>query len=168
MRSSDRFPGTPHRMDTSRTVIARLESGRCLPSTRTLKRFAAATGSRLPSLSFPPLKSRRASKGRRRARRDRYERGLFVLNLINPMQRPPKTRLRCWALLHRKSDFCLRRFVRNFRISLLDPTQTVRPLRARDALFRTRSGAISPQPYSIAATQDGGGVVITHDYNPRL
>ena len=35
------------RMDTSRTVIARLESGRSLPSTRTLKRFADATGSRL-------------------------------------------------------------------------------------------------------------------------
>lgn len=35
------------RMDTSRTVIARLESGRCLPSTRTLKRFADATGSQL-------------------------------------------------------------------------------------------------------------------------
>jgi len=35
------------RMETSGTVIARLESGRGLPSTRTLKRFAAATGSRL-------------------------------------------------------------------------------------------------------------------------
>ena len=35
------------RMDTSRTVIARLESGRSLPSTRTLKRIADATGSRL-------------------------------------------------------------------------------------------------------------------------
>lgn len=41
------------RMDTSRTVIARLESGRYLPSTRTLKRFAAATGSRL-AISFVP------------------------------------------------------------------------------------------------------------------
>jgi ribosome-binding protein aMBF1 (putative translation factor) len=41
------------RMDTSRTVIARLESGRSLPSTRTLKRFAAATGSRL-AISFVP------------------------------------------------------------------------------------------------------------------
>jgi transcriptional regulator with XRE-family HTH domain len=35
------------RMETSRTVIARLEGGRQLPSTRTLKRFAEATGSRL-------------------------------------------------------------------------------------------------------------------------
>jgi ribosome-binding protein aMBF1 (putative translation factor) len=41
------------RMQTSRTVIARLESGRILPSTRTLKRLADATGSRL-SISFLP------------------------------------------------------------------------------------------------------------------
>lgn len=35
------------RMGTSQTVIARLESGRVMPSTRTLKRFAEATGTRL-------------------------------------------------------------------------------------------------------------------------
>ena len=41
------------RMRTSRTVIARLESGRVLPSTRTLERLAAATGTRL-KISFEP------------------------------------------------------------------------------------------------------------------
>ena len=35
------------RMDTSRSVIARLESGRVRPSTHTLERLAAATGTRL-------------------------------------------------------------------------------------------------------------------------
>jgi transcriptional regulator with XRE-family HTH domain len=49
------------RMDTSRTVIARLESGRVLPSTRTLKRFAAATGSRL-AISFVPVNEERGRK----------------------------------------------------------------------------------------------------------
>ncbi|MEO1192870.1 MAG: helix-turn-helix transcriptional regulator [Pseudomonadota bacterium] len=34
-------------MGTSQEAIARLESGRNLPSTRTLKRFADATGTRL-------------------------------------------------------------------------------------------------------------------------
>jgi transcriptional regulator with XRE-family HTH domain len=54
------------RMETSRTVIARLESGRNLPSTRTLKRFAVATGSRL-AISFLPAakaKQRRSPQGR--------------------------------------------------------------------------------------------------------
>lgn len=41
------------RMQTTRTVIARLESGRVMPSTRTLERFASATGSRL-KISFEP------------------------------------------------------------------------------------------------------------------
>ena len=45
------------RMKTSRTVIARLESGRVLPSTRTLERLAAATGSRL-KISLEPLAAR--------------------------------------------------------------------------------------------------------------
>jgi transcriptional regulator with XRE-family HTH domain len=59
------------RMDTSRTVIARLESGRNLPSTRTLKRFAAATGSRL-AISFVPAPKeqtgkQKAAKGAARA-----------------------------------------------------------------------------------------------------
>jgi transcriptional regulator with XRE-family HTH domain len=49
------------RMDTSRTVIARLESGRYLPSTRTLKRFADATGSRL-AISFVPAPKEQARK----------------------------------------------------------------------------------------------------------
>jgi ribosome-binding protein aMBF1 (putative translation factor) len=35
------------RMGTTQAVIARLESGRVKPSTRTLERFAKATGSRL-------------------------------------------------------------------------------------------------------------------------
>ena len=41
------------RMGTSQAVVARLESGRTLPSTRTLKRFAKATGHRL-KISFEP------------------------------------------------------------------------------------------------------------------
>jgi transcriptional regulator with XRE-family HTH domain len=45
------------RMETSRTVIARLESGRSLPSTRTLERIAVATGSRL-AISFLPIKAK--------------------------------------------------------------------------------------------------------------
>ena len=55
------------RMDTSRTVIARLESGRSLPSTRTLKRFAAATGSRL-AISFVPVTAERSRKPKGNAR----------------------------------------------------------------------------------------------------
>ena len=35
------------RMETSQSVIARLESGRTRPSTHTLERLAAATGTRL-------------------------------------------------------------------------------------------------------------------------
>jgi transcriptional regulator with XRE-family HTH domain len=42
------------RMKTSQSAIARLESGRAIPSGRTLKRFAAATGTRL-RISFEPL-----------------------------------------------------------------------------------------------------------------
>jgi ribosome-binding protein aMBF1 (putative translation factor) len=34
-------------MGTTQTVIARLESGRVMPSTRTLERFAKATGTKL-------------------------------------------------------------------------------------------------------------------------
>lgn len=41
------------RMHTTQTVIARLESGRMKPSTRTLERFAAATGMRLRILFEP-------------------------------------------------------------------------------------------------------------------
>jgi transcriptional regulator with XRE-family HTH domain len=41
------------RMETSQSVIARLESGRGRPSTRTLERFAKATGTRL-RFTFEP------------------------------------------------------------------------------------------------------------------
>ncbi len=41
------------RMNTTQTVVARLESGRSKPSTRTLERFAKATGARL-KISFEP------------------------------------------------------------------------------------------------------------------
>ena len=42
------------RMKTTQGAIARLESGTPLPSTRTLKRFAKATGHRL-KISFEPV-----------------------------------------------------------------------------------------------------------------
>ena len=42
------------RMHTTQAVIARLESGRAKPSTRTLERLAAATGMRL-RISFEPM-----------------------------------------------------------------------------------------------------------------
>mgnify|MGYP003608503118 FL=1 len=41
------------RMGTTQAVIARLEGGRVRPSTRTLERFAQATGTRL-RISFEP------------------------------------------------------------------------------------------------------------------
>ena len=41
------------RMHTKQTVVARLESGRTMPSTRTLQRFAMATGTKL-KISFDP------------------------------------------------------------------------------------------------------------------
>src|SRR5207253_11109359 len=42
------------RMHTTQAVIARLESGKVKPSTRTLERLAAATGMRL-RISFEPV-----------------------------------------------------------------------------------------------------------------
>jgi DNA-binding XRE family transcriptional regulator len=42
------------RMETSQATIARLERGKVMPSTRTLKRYAEATGTRL-KISFVPL-----------------------------------------------------------------------------------------------------------------
>jgi ribosome-binding protein aMBF1 (putative translation factor) len=48
-------------MGTTQAVVARLESGRTLPSTRTLKRFADATRTRL-RISFEPAK--RGRRGR--------------------------------------------------------------------------------------------------------
>ena len=50
------------RMKTTQSAIARLESGRAKPSTRTLQRFAEATGHRL-KISFEPVKG----KARRRS-----------------------------------------------------------------------------------------------------
>jgi ribosome-binding protein aMBF1 (putative translation factor) len=47
------------RMKTTQSTIARLESGRGKPSTRTLSRFAKATGHRL-KISFEPVKGKRA------------------------------------------------------------------------------------------------------------
>ena len=43
-------------METSQSAIARLESGRTLPSGNTLKRFARATGTRL-RITFEPVRS---------------------------------------------------------------------------------------------------------------
>lgn len=48
-------------MGTTQAVVARLESGRSMPSTRTLQRFAKATGSRL-RISFEPPKPRSKSR----------------------------------------------------------------------------------------------------------
>lgn len=44
-------------MGTTQAVVARLERGRSMPSTRTLRRFAQATGTRL-AISFVPLDKR--------------------------------------------------------------------------------------------------------------
>ena len=41
------------RMETTQSVVARLESGRIHPSTRTLERIAHATGTKL-RISFDP------------------------------------------------------------------------------------------------------------------
>lgn len=43
-------------MGTSQAAIARMEGGRAMPSTRTLKKFAEATGTRL-RISFLPEKA---------------------------------------------------------------------------------------------------------------
>jgi transcriptional regulator with XRE-family HTH domain len=43
------------RIKTSQSVVARLESGTSMPSTRTLQRYAKATGSRL-SIRFKPVR----------------------------------------------------------------------------------------------------------------
>jgi len=45
------------RMKTTQTAIARLEGGRVKPSTRTLERYARATGHRLV-IGFEPVKTR--------------------------------------------------------------------------------------------------------------
>jgi predicted transcriptional regulator len=46
-----------HRMKTTQAVIARLEGGGSRPSTRTLERYAEATGSRL-KITFEPENAR--------------------------------------------------------------------------------------------------------------
>jgi ribosome-binding protein aMBF1 (putative translation factor) len=46
------------RMKTTQSTVARLESGRGRPSTRTLTRFAKATGPRL-RISFEPTREKR-------------------------------------------------------------------------------------------------------------
>jgi transcriptional regulator with XRE-family HTH domain len=51
-------------MGTSQEAVARLESGRSLPSTRTLQRFAKATGMRL-RISFEPQPAALAGEGER-------------------------------------------------------------------------------------------------------
>lgn len=51
------------KMQTSQSAIARLESGKSIPSARTLKRFAKATGTRL-RITFEPANAKRPSEGR--------------------------------------------------------------------------------------------------------
>jgi ribosome-binding protein aMBF1 (putative translation factor) len=48
-----------NRMGTTESVVSRLESGRVKPSTRTLERYAEATGHRL-KISFEPLPKKSA------------------------------------------------------------------------------------------------------------
>ena len=52
-------------MGTTQAAVARLESGRSMPSTRTLQRFAEATGTKL-RISFVPEK-KDAQRGVRRS-----------------------------------------------------------------------------------------------------
>lgn len=52
------------RMKTSQTYVASIEGGRGNPSVKTLRRFAAATGTRL-KISFEPDRKRRAKAVRR-------------------------------------------------------------------------------------------------------
>ena len=47
-----------NRMGAKQSLVARLESGGTMPSTRTLRRFAEATGSRL-KISFEPVARKR-------------------------------------------------------------------------------------------------------------
>ena len=48
-----------NRMGTTESVVSRLESGRVKPSTRSLERYAEATGHRL-KISFEPLAKKSA------------------------------------------------------------------------------------------------------------
>lgn len=56
-----------HRMGTTRTAVVRLESGRQKPSTRTLERFAEATGHRMRITFERMTKGRGKSTSRRSA-----------------------------------------------------------------------------------------------------
>jgi ribosome-binding protein aMBF1 (putative translation factor) len=49
-------------MGTTQAVVARLESGKTMPSTRTLERFAKATGTKL-RIRFEPVGVRAAHEG---------------------------------------------------------------------------------------------------------
>ena len=51
------------RMKTTQSAVARLESGRGKPSTRTLTRFAKATGHRL-KISFEPVRGKKTGRVR--------------------------------------------------------------------------------------------------------
>jgi transcriptional regulator with XRE-family HTH domain len=53
-------------MGTTQAVVARLESGRVMPSTRTLQRFAKATGTRL-RIAFEPGAAERVNAASRKA-----------------------------------------------------------------------------------------------------
>ena len=64
-------------MGTTQTVIARLESGRTMPSTRTLLRFARATGMRL-RISFEPEQPASGRLGRFGGRTSRAKRGAAI------------------------------------------------------------------------------------------
>src|SRR5271167_2662267 len=52
-------------MGTTQAVVARLESGRVLPSTRTLERFAKATRTKLRISFEPEASGREAPRARR-------------------------------------------------------------------------------------------------------
>ena len=51
--------GLAKRMKTTQTVVARIESGKTMPSTRTLERYATATGHRLIISLAPAAKRKR-------------------------------------------------------------------------------------------------------------
>ena len=49
------------RMETTQSVVARLEGGKSRPSTRTLEKLAAATGTRM-RIRFEPVRTRAARR----------------------------------------------------------------------------------------------------------
>jgi transcriptional regulator with XRE-family HTH domain len=50
------------RMGTTRTVVSRLESGRMMPSTRTLERYARATGHKVRITFVPDMPRKRGMR----------------------------------------------------------------------------------------------------------